>query len=117
VRSEETTARAPQASNASRLTPHASPNPIAIVAGEASGDLLGSLLIRSVQGAGMEADFYGIAGPKMQSAGARSLYPQETLAVRGYVEALGSLSKILAIRRDLKKRLQIGRASCRERVS
>lgn len=89
--------------DASRLTSDASP--IAIVAGEASGDLLGSLLIRSVRGAGMAADFYGIAGPKMQSAGARSLYPQEALAVRGYVEALGSLGKILAIRRDLKKRL------------
>ncbi len=80
-------------------------NEIAIVAGEASGDLLGSLLIRSVQAAGLDAGFHGIAGPKMQSAGARSLFPMETLSVRGYVEALGSLRKILGIRRDLKKQL------------
>lgn len=80
-------------------------NEVAIVAGEASGDLLGSLLIRSVRDAGLSADFLGIAGPKMQSAGARGLYPMETLSVRGYVEALGSLTRILAIRRDLKKRL------------
>jgi lipid-A-disaccharide synthase len=78
---------------------------IAIVAGEASGDLLGSLLIRSVQAAGLDAGFYGIAGPKMQSAGARSLFPLDALSVRGYVEALGSLRKILGIRRSLKKQL------------
>ncbi|MDP2832370.1 MAG: lipid-A-disaccharide synthase [Pseudomonadota bacterium] len=78
---------------------------IAIVAGEASGDLLGSLLIKSVQSAGLDAGFYGIAGPKMQSAGARSLFPMEALSVRGYVEALGSLRKILGIRRSLKKQL------------
>lgn len=77
---------------------------IAIVAGEASGDLLGSLLIKSVRAAGLDADFHGIAGPKMQSVGARSLFPLEALSVRGYVEALGSLRKILGIRRALKKR-------------
>ena len=71
------------------------PASIAIVAGEASGDLLGSLLIGAVQGAGIDADFYGIAGPKMQSLGARSLFPMEALSVRGYVEALGSLKKLL----------------------
>ncbi len=78
---------------------------IAIVAGEASGDLLGSLLIRSVQAAGLEAGFLGIAGPKMQTAGARTLFPMEALSVRGYVEALGSLRKILGIRRKLGKQL------------
>jgi len=78
---------------------------IAIVAGEASGDLLGSLLIRSVQAESLDAEFYGIAGPKMQAAGARTLFPLEALSVRGYVEALGSLRKILAIRRSLKKQL------------
>ena len=41
----------------------------------------------------------------MQSAGARSLFPLEALSVRGYVEALGSLRKILGIRRSLKKHL------------
>lgn len=78
---------------------------IAIVAGEASGDLLGSLLIRSVREAGLDVGFQGIAGAKMQAAGARSLFPMEALSVRGYVEALGSLRKILGIRRALKKRL------------
>lgn len=78
---------------------------IAIVAGEASGDLLGSLLIRSVREAGLDVGFQGIAGAKMQAAGARSLFPMEALSVRGYVEALGSLRKILGIRRALKRHL------------
>lgn len=74
---------------------------IGIVAGESSGDLLGSLLIRSVREHGLAADFSGIAGPRMQAAGAHSLYPMEILSVRGYVEALGGLRRILRIRRAL----------------
>jgi len=85
-----------------RLPPHAR---IAIVAGEASGDLLGSLLIDAVHQANLADSFYGIAGSRMQAAGAKSLYPMDALSVRGYVEALGSLGKILAIRRDLRRRL------------
>lgn len=77
---------------------------IGIVAGEASGDLLGSLLIQAVQDAGFKADFTGIAGPKMQARKARSLFPMETLSVRGYVEALSSLRRILGIRKQLKNR-------------
>ncbi|MFA5082546.1 MAG: lipid-A-disaccharide synthase [Hydrogenophilaceae bacterium] len=74
---------------------------VGIVAGEASGDLLGSLLIKSLREQHDELDFQGIAGAKMQAQGARSLFPMETLSVRGYVEALSSLNKILAIRRRL----------------
>lgn len=81
------------------------PVQIGIVAGEASGDLLGSLLIGALKAVRPEVKFFGIAGPKMQALGARSLFPMETLSVRGYVEALGSLSKIMAIRRALKHRL------------
>lgn len=82
---------------------------VAIVAGEASGDLLGGLLIRALKGAGLAADFIGIAGAKMQAAGARSLFPMEALSVRGYVEALGSLRKILRIRRNLARLLKAHR--------
>lgn len=84
-------------------SPHA--HHVAIVAGEASGDLLGGLLIEATRRAGLPVRFEGIAGPKMQGMGARSLFPMETLAVRGYVEALSSLRKILGIRRQLKRKL------------
>jgi len=89
------------ASHASPLTP---PPQIGIVAGEASGDLLGSLLIKAVQDAGISSAFQGIAGQKMQARGAVSLFPMETLAVRGYVEALANLRAILGIRRSLRSR-------------
>ncbi len=78
---------------------------VGIVAGEASGDLLGSLLIGALKNAQPELEFTGIAGPKMQALGAHSLFPMQALSVRGYVEALGSLNKILAIRRALKRHL------------
>ena len=81
------------------------PARIAIVAGEASGDMLGAALIRALKERWPDLDFYGIAGPKMIAEGARSLYPMEKLSVRGYVEVLKSLREILAIRRGLARHL------------
>ena len=78
---------------------------IAIVAGEASGDLLGAALIRAVKARFPDAQFHVIAGPKMMAEGARTLYPMEKLSVRGYVEVLRSLREILAIRRGIARRL------------
>ena len=78
---------------------------IGIVAGEASGDLLGSLLIKALKAEHPHLQFVGIAGPKMQSAGATSWYPMEKLAVRGYLEVLKSFREILAIRRGLRDRM------------
>ena len=98
--------RAPHTSSLTPRTSQFNSRPrIAIVAGESSGDLLGSLLIEAVQATGLAAEFYGIAGPRMQGRGARTLYDMETLAVRGYVEALSNLHRILAIRRGLKRAL------------
>jgi lipid-A-disaccharide synthase len=75
---------------------------IGIVAGEASGDQLGSHLVASIKKKMPNVEFVGIGGPKMIAAGVRSLFPMERLAVRGYVEALRSLPAILRIRRQLK---------------
>jgi len=84
---------------------------IAIVAGEASGDLLGSILIRAVKERVPAAEFYGIAGPRMIAAGATTLYPMEKLAVRGYVEVLRRLPELLRIRSELGRRLAADRPS------
>ncbi len=78
---------------------------VAIVAGEASGDLLGAALIRAVKARFPDVEFYGIAGPKMMAEGARTLHPMEKLAVRGYVEVLKHLREILGIRSSLARRL------------
>lgn len=74
---------------------------VGIVAGEASGDLLGSHLIRALKKHRPDIEFIGIAGPKMQGEGARSLFPIERLSVRGYVEVLRHLPGLLKIRSEL----------------
>jgi lipid-A-disaccharide synthase len=76
---------------------------IGIVAGETSGDLLGARLIGAVRRHMPEAEFVGIAGPRMQSAGAQSLFPMEKLAVRGYVEVLRHFRELLGIRKQLAR--------------
>ncbi len=78
---------------------------IAIVAGEASGDLLGSHLIRALKAQRSDLTFIGIAGPKMIGEGAKSLFPIEKLSVRGYVEVLKHLYGLLKLRKSLLKQL------------
>ncbi len=73
---------------------------IAMVAGEASGDYLGAHLVRALRTKFPAIDCYGIGGPRMQAEGFRVLHQAEHLSVRGYVEVLRSLPRILKIRRD-----------------
>ncbi|HEY8887719.1 MAG TPA: lipid-A-disaccharide synthase [Gallionella sp.] len=75
---------------------------IGIVAGEASGDLLGSHLMAVLKVARPDLKFVGIGGPKMQSAGMEVLFPMEKLAVIGYVEVLRHYFEIVGIRRKLR---------------
>lgn len=77
---------------------------IGIVAGEASGDLLGSHLVTALKVHLPSVEFVGIGGPKMQAAGVSSLFPMEKLAVRGYVEVLRHYWEIIGIRRALIRR-------------
>jgi lipid-A-disaccharide synthase len=74
---------------------------IGIVAGEASGDLLGSHLMHALKLKRSDIEFVGIAGPKMMSEGAQSLFPIERLSVRGYVEVIKHLFGLLRLRRQL----------------
>jgi lipid-A-disaccharide synthase len=78
---------------------------IGIVAGEPSGDAIAASLIQALRMEYPQLDFVGIAGPKMQSAGATSWFDMELLAVRGYVEVLKRFRKILSMRRALRARL------------
>ena len=74
---------------------------IAIVAGESSGDLLGSHLIRSLKSTRFDLKFIGVAGPKMLKEGALSYFPMEELSVRGYFEAFRKLFHLLTLRKNL----------------
>ncbi|MGE5492957.1 MAG: lipid-A-disaccharide synthase [Actinomycetota bacterium] len=78
---------------------------IAMVAGEASGDLLASHLIEALKAHLPNAKFFGIGGPKMAAQGFDAWWPHEKLAVFGYVDALKRYREISGIRRQLKKEL------------
>ncbi|MGH8737987.1 MAG: lipid-A-disaccharide synthase [Burkholderiales bacterium] len=82
-----------------------------MVAGEASGDMLGAHLIAALARHRPELRFAGIGGPKMQGEGFDSLYPMEKLSVRGYAEVLRHYREITGIRRQLAARLLEDRPS------
>jgi lipid-A-disaccharide synthase len=87
----------------------AAPLTIGMVAGEASGDLLGAHLIAALQTHLPAARFVGIGGPKMQSCGLDSLFPMERLAVRGYAEVLRHYPGLFWMRRKLRQALLAAR--------
>ena len=76
-----------------------------MVAGETSGDLLASHLIRALRRHLPEARFYGIGGPKMVAEGFDAIWPCERLAVHGYVDALKRYRELSGIRSDLARKI------------
>jgi len=78
---------------------------LGLVAGEASGDLLGGLLLQGLKQRWPQLQSAGIGGPRMAAQGFDSWWPHERLSVFGYVDALGRLPELLRIRRQLAERL------------
>lgn len=82
---------------------------LGVIAGEASGDLLGAHFITALKRRHPGLQATGIAGPRMVEAGVAAVYPSDKLAVNGYVEVLRHLPELLWIRS------RIGRYFLRER--
>ena len=74
---------------------------IGLIAGEASGDILGEGLIKALKKSYPDAIFEGIAGPRMIAEGCTALHPLEALSVMGFTEVLGKLRSILRIRKSI----------------
>ncbi|MBN1547681.1 MAG: lipid-A-disaccharide synthase [Syntrophaceae bacterium] len=74
-----------------------------IVAGEASGDLHGSYLMRSMKEMVPSIFFYGIGGEKMANEGMHLLARSSDLAVMGLVEVFFRIPVILSVMRRLKR--------------
>ena len=74
---------------------------IALVAGEASGDILGSGLMRAIKARHPQVQFIGVGGPLMEAEGMSSYFPMERLSVMGLVEVLGRLRELMARRKLL----------------
>ena len=78
---------------------------LGLVAGEASGDLLGGLLLQGLRSRWPGLQAGGIGGPRMASQGFDAWWPHDRLSVFGYVDALKRLPELLRIRGQLRDRL------------
>ncbi|HEY4528814.1 MAG TPA: lipid-A-disaccharide synthase [Luteimonas sp.] len=77
----------------------------ALVAGEASGDLLGAGLVEALRERFPDAEFAGVGGDAMRAAGMDTWHDAGELAVMGLSEVLSHLPRLLRLRRGLRRRL------------
>jgi lipid-A-disaccharide synthase len=78
---------------------------LAWLAGEASGDLLASLVLPEVRRRAPALDHVGVGGERMVAAGLTAWHSSQELSVRGYVEVLRHLPRLLRLRGSLQQRL------------
>lgn len=76
---------------------------IMIVAGEASGDLHGSSLVKEALRKNQDLSFFGIGGPKMREAGVTTLVDSSDMAVVGLIEVISHFPVIRRAFTTLKR--------------
>lgn len=83
-----------------------------IVAGEASGDILGARLMKSLKVHYPQASFQGIGGELMLNEGLQSLFPMERLSIIGIIPILKRLPELLNMRRKLARIILNAKPDC-----
>ncbi len=78
---------------------------IALVAGETSGDALGAALIEALRRRFPDAEFAGVAGPRMKAAGCVAWHGIEELAVMGLTEVITHLPRLMRLRGALTRQI------------
>lgn len=76
---------------------------ILVSAGEASGDLYAARLVEILKARHPEAEFFGVAGPRMQAAGVRAVVDQRQLAVIGLLAVVPHIPRIFGILQKLTR--------------
>lgn len=79
---------------------------IAIIAGEASGDLHGASLIKELKLLDNEIEIYGIGGDKMISNGMTAIYNIKEMSFLGFIEVVKHIPFIKKVKKDLIKLVQ-----------
>ena len=78
---------------------------IALVAGETSGDTLGAALVEALKRRFPNAEFAGVAGPKMRAAGCTAWHDIDELAVMGLTEVITHLPRLMRLRAQLRRQI------------
>jgi len=84
---------------------------VLLVAGEASGDLHGAMLVEALRRLDPQIDVWGVGGTRLRAAGMNILVDTATVATMGFVEVLGSAGRFLRMYRLLVQFLERRRPS------
>ncbi len=79
---------------------------VLIVAGEASSDAHGAGLVQALRARGLAAEFFGVGGPALASAGVSLTARYDRFAVVGLLEAVAVVPRALKLLGDLKAQIR-----------
>ncbi len=83
------------------------PEEIMIVAGEASGDLHGSNLVRALKEKRPGISLFGIGGERMHEQGVQIIYHINELSFMGFTEVIRNISLIRSVERTIKTLIEV----------
>jgi len=75
---------------------------VMMIAGEASGDLHGSGVVRELKKRVPSIDVFGMGGDKMEAEGMELIYHMSRLCLMGFVEVLKNIPMIRSVERELE---------------